>query len=222
MLQNRKYDTNDRGISQICIFHSRSFREAPGYTRASCRGYSQRGRSSYFRGTRGRPARCFRMTPNSSRRDRAYHNISFSQISQRGRKKIIAHLFSSPPSLRHPRACLHAYRVHPAHRYRPEPTSYPSSRAQAAPLHRASHVQAPPSPSAPVRAAPPVDAHLPRDAASLPERVPPPRAALRPVSRKRLKKSAREETGRERESAYRLGAHPSLVEYEPLDLLGFG
>lgn len=76
---------------------------------------------------------------------------------------------------------MHAYRVHPAPRYRSEQEPYPSSRVEAVPFRRASHSRALPSPSAPVRAAPPVDALLPREAASLPARVPPPRAALHPM-----------------------------------------
>ena len=77
---------------------------------------------------------------------------------------------------------MHAYRVHRVHRYCSEQQEpYPSSRVEAAPFPRASNARALPSPSAPVRAAPPVDALLPREAASLPARVPPPRAALHPM-----------------------------------------
>lgn len=76
---------------------------------------------------------------------------------------------------------MHAYRVHPAHRYCSEQEPYPSSRVEAAPFLRASHARALPSPSAPVRAALPLDALLHREAAFLPSRVPPPRAALHPM-----------------------------------------
>ena len=77
---------------------------------------------------------------------------------------------------------MHAYRVHPAHRYCSEQEPYPSSRVEAAPFLRALRAQALPSPSAPARAVLPLDALLPHDAASLPVRVPPPRAALHPMS----------------------------------------
>lgn len=75
-----------------------------------------------------------------------------------------------------------AYRVHPAPRYCSEQEPYPSSRVEAAPFLRASHVQAPPSPSAPVRAALPAGALLPREGASLLARVPPSQAVLHPTT----------------------------------------
>jgi hypothetical protein len=77
---------------------------------------------------------------------------------------------------------MHAYRVHPAHRYCSEQEPYPSSRVEAAPFLRASCAQVPPSPSAPVRAAPQVGALLPREAVSLLARVPPPQAVLHPMT----------------------------------------
>lgn len=118
---------------------------------------------------------------------------------------------------------MHAYRVHPAHRYRSEQQEpYPSSRVEAAPFPRASNARALPSPSAPVRAAPPVDALLPREAASLPARVPPPRAALHPMCGPNEYVLTQKKERKGDNPAYRLGAHPSLVEYEPRDLIGLG
>jgi hypothetical protein len=98
----------------------------------------------------------------------------------------MAHLSSSPFSLRHRHAQMHAYRVHPAHRYCSEQEPYPSSRVEAAPILHASHAQVPPSLSAPVRAPPPVDVLLPREAVSLLARVPPPQAVLHPMTQRRM------------------------------------
>ena len=99
----------------------------------------------------------------------------------------MAYLSSSPLSLRYLRAQMHGYRVHPAPHYCSEQEPYLSSRVEAAPFLRASHAQAPPSPSALVRAAPPADALLPREAASLPARVPLPQAVLHPMTANKLK-----------------------------------
>ena len=119
---------------------------------------------------------------------------AFLQISTRTRGGTIcvvefeelAYLFSPPLSLRHQHAQMHAYHVHPAHRYCFEQEPYPSSPVEAVPFLHALHARAPPSPSAPVRAAPPIGALLPREAASLPARVPPPRAALHPMAHAKM------------------------------------
>jgi hypothetical protein len=126
-------------------------------------------------------------------------------------------LFSSPLSLWHLRTQMHVC-VHPAHRYCSEQEPYPSSRIEAAPFLRRIFAHR----TLEFLLLPPLPFALRRlwTLFFLATQLLFPLAFLLCMAQMNTPLCEKEKKGDD--PAYRLGTHPSLVEYELRDLLGLG